>query len=239
MEPSQVDMVLLAGQGLKIFTVVDLVERIFPKTPKEKRFQEAAVVRGLCQYTGVLTGRVAELLLLDANYTSIGIKAISCDHEQGQAVNDAGECDFWLSSNSSKNNDTLQILPVSTTIPTIKTLRGRAIGGRDPELVVVEGSTLDDQSETVIVKHIFSGLQEGDECEIQVEADADRTLVLWTANPRTKEIHGYQLNNPFKELLGGTTKPTQYIQRRFTAGMAAEGFRILPVIKVGTTATRT
>jgi len=233
-DPARIQLVLLAGQGLKIFTVVELVERLFPKIPKETRFQEGAVVRGLCYYTGVLTGasKMRELLLLDANYTSIGIKCVP----QASRIDETR--DFLVSPDASHNTETFQILPVSSTIPTMQTRVGGAAGTGDVCMFIVEGGTLEHQPETIVTKVQLPGLRKDDKFGIRIDVDGNRTLVLWVANPRMKEIHGYQLNNPFKQPVGGNS-PEFFEFDLFRRGIKIEGFRVLPIIKVGAPGTGT
>ena len=64
-----IDIVLLAGQGAKIFTVSEILHKIFPGALYITKYQESTVSQGLSMYTGVLTDvpSCRNLLLLDTN----------------------------------------------------------------------------------------------------------------------------------------------------------------------------
>ena len=52
----QVGLVILAGQGSKVFTIREIIEDLFRGIPLIHHFQETAVVHGLANFTGQING---------------------------------------------------------------------------------------------------------------------------------------------------------------------------------------
>jgi molecular chaperone DnaK (HSP70) len=182
-----VALLLSAGQGAKIFTVRETIERLFPGIPIEARYQENAVSLGLARYTGVLKGVIHDQLLLDAIPTSIAIKCKSLHGESSQIV---------ISTNPLENQITTTLIPRDTTIPTKKSetcvLAGLYQGSVRLAFVELEmgGATTPIIEKDLFLPHEF---------EITVDIDANRTLLVHFSHLHSsKRIETIQLNNFFQ-----------------------------------------
>lgn len=183
--------ILCAGQGLKTFTVREILRDMLSGIPVIDSYQEGAVVRGLCWYTGVLRGEFRErLLLLDTAYRAISVK---CAGSKTEAV----DADFCVQAGSANSEGTFPLLAPSTTVPTFKTEHACVVGEGPVCVVLVESSTLDGEPEEHLAKIDLTDLKRGDRFEIQIDVDANRTIAVWFVMPRQKRVVGYQLNNPF------------------------------------------
>ena len=125
LEPGSVDIVFLAGQGGKIFTVREIIEKLFPNVPIVNRFQETAVIQGLCAYTGVFRGLDPHLLLVDTNYCTIGIKCIDEKPLKSFRLFDP-EAELLISGLEEENTSIGEILSLGTIIPTRKVYECKA-----------------------------------------------------------------------------------------------------------------
>lgn len=212
--PKDIDLVILCGQGTKIFNMMELVEKLFIRTPLITEFQEAAVIRGLCRYSAVLSGQMRDLLLLDANYTSIYTLCNSLDS--------AKDADFVLSTSEEHNNVAKALLPGGTTLPTFHSFRCLVHGEGTATLLVMERGVIENAAEVLIGRIALPRVTDGEIVELSVDCDANRTIVIWVANPQNKTVIGYQLNNDFQEFK--SIDPT----RRF-GGIASQDYRVMPV----------
>lgn len=70
-------LIYLTGQGSKLFIIPQLIQETFLGTPIIDDYQESAVCQGLAQQSGILSGVIKELLLLDNLHSYIDI---FCDH---------------------------------------------------------------------------------------------------------------------------------------------------------------
>lgn len=69
--------IYLTGQGSKLFSVRQLIQKLFPGEELIDQYQEGAVCQGLARQSGILSGNVKELLLLDVFHHNIDVL---CDH---------------------------------------------------------------------------------------------------------------------------------------------------------------
>lgn len=209
LEIEDLDLVFLAGQGAKIFAVREAIERIFPNRPIVNKFQESAVIQGLCVYTGVLLGSHTNLILMDTNYYGIGVRCARIFRKDNlrerrmplslQSRNvDGDEPEFLVSGLENMNENIYPILKLGTTIPTAKQFVGKAndIKNGVLSLKLVETDTSGEV-------HNFLGtvefeIEEGSQFGIQMHVDANNTITirLFTGES-TKKLHAYQLNNFF------------------------------------------
>lgn len=193
------DYILLAGQGSKLFTVREVIERLISerfekKIPIIDSYQESAVVYGLCTYTGVLMGFRKDLLLIDTNYRGIGIKCKEIFDEEGEGP------DVIISPKENENTKTYELMSLNTTIPTFNF-------GRTAAWEKLEGKI------TLPIKFVEIDAEKGEDAEsfigkvdievqgnakpltIYLDCDTNRTIVVSIANPTNKKIENYQLNN--------------------------------------------
>lgn len=184
-----VDLVFLAGQGSKLFTVREVIEKLFPHTPIASTLQETAVVQGLCLYSGVLRGVFQGLLLLDTNYCAIAIKY--------RESADSDDVDFLISGVGEENKLLAEVLPLRTTIPNRKTYSCKATNVKsNVKITVVEINTFG-QVEHPPIGEIEVEVPNDGEFELTVDVDNSRTIYFAIANPATKKIHYYRINNLF------------------------------------------
>lgn len=168
-----INCVVLAGQGAKIFTVRELIERRFPGIHIEQRYQETAVALGMGIYSDVFKGRKKDMLLLDALPTEIGIRcAREVDFETER-------CHIEISSDPEENKLAAVLVPRDTTIPTKSTLvaRLRKVGIQNSSIEFVEiGYRSSDQ--TLIGTVPISGLESEKRFALTADIDANRTIVV-------------------------------------------------------------
>lgn len=69
--------IYLTGQGSKLFSVRRLIQTLFPGEELIDQYQEGAVCQGLARQSGVLSGSIRGLLLLDVFHHCIDVL---CDH---------------------------------------------------------------------------------------------------------------------------------------------------------------
>lgn len=182
-----IDLVLSAGQGAKIFTVRETIERLFPGIPIESKFQENAVSLGLAKYTGVLKGVIRGELLLDALPTTVGVKCKSHD-----------DATLTIATNPFDNVIPFAFLPRDTTIPTQKTemcVLSESYQG-EVHLTFVEisgvGAVIPVAEEVLFLPHEF---------KMTFDVDANRTIFVHLNHRHSGErIRSIQLNNFFRPL---------------------------------------
>jgi molecular chaperone DnaK len=239
--PRDLRLVMLTGQGSKIAPVKAAILDVVGDVPLDDAFQENAVVRGLCQYTGVLSplrGKgIEDLVLVDANYTAVGILGVE-EVWTGSAITDT---DCAVSAGPTENRHFVEILGQGRIIPTIQTasvtVRGPISSGL--ALEVVELSALPGRKPVRIATIPIAPGELSETFEIGIDCDSRRTIVLWIKLPRTREIRGYQINNllldpitskpssRYEQMPDGTTRNNFY-------GLDLRGYTIKPVQKLET-----
>jgi molecular chaperone DnaK (HSP70) len=223
--PLDLCSVILAGQGCKVFTITEMLEQLFVTVPIVTRFQECAVGYGLCKYTGVLSGFEKDLLLLDANYTTLELRCHSLLTSKRHESPDAS-----VSGDVSLNSKHLLLLEAGTTIPTrtscLLKVKDPVAGG--VTLTVVErGNTGDDKVWPVAELRIDA--EKGDILELLVDCDASRTLLLHCKVPSKRKLHTFQLNNPYYRRIATHIDAADWrAERRFKT----EGYAIMPLVRV-------
>jgi molecular chaperone DnaK (HSP70) len=181
-----ITLALSAGQGAKIFTVRETIERLFPGVPIESRYQENAVSLGLAKYTGVLKGVIHDELLLDTLPTSVGLRCKYLSDISSRIV---------ISTDPVENQVVAAFVPRDTTIPTRRTqacvLTGSYRG--KVKLAFVELET-DGATTPIIEKELLLPI----EFEVTFDIDANRTLLVHFDHSRSRQrIESIQLNNFF------------------------------------------
>ena len=116
---SKFDAIYLCGQGCKIFTIRELIEKEFPNIPIIDKFKENAVINGLAEYSNVLYYRYNEnadyrsrevnKLLVDTIGYTIGLKCKETGSEENFAT---------ISTNQDENLDITTFIENPTTLPT-------------------------------------------------------------------------------------------------------------------------
>lgn len=174
--PSDINLVFLAGQGSKIFTVEEIIKNLFPSTPIYSKFQESAVVRGLCVQSGVLVGLIKDVLLLSA--TNRGIAIACMPNSEKVPINDLDYVEYIISQDEKENTSLRNILSTGRTVPTkVSLLIGiKRIEGDAVKLKLFEKSNSDEEYnyelKEIEVKLISSVI------EIIVDIDAHRKTIF-------------------------------------------------------------
>jgi molecular chaperone DnaK len=193
---ARIDFVLLTGQGSKVFTVREAIDRLGLDVPMVSELQESAVVRGLGQQTGVLNGERKDLLLLDVMHQALGIR---CAGQDGDLP--------VLSRDPAANTRFLQIVRSGQVIPTARLRRVLVTGGQQPlRLDVTEVTGVTAEPERVALIDIVTGQDEA-LLDVALDIDANRTVVLAVQEvdresgaPRAGGwAAAYQLTNPHLE----------------------------------------
>jgi molecular chaperone DnaK (HSP70) len=213
LEPKHINYVLLAGQGSKIFTVPDIITRLFPNTSVIDKFQENAVVQGLSIQAANLRGYLhGDFLLLDSTYTSIGIKCMKIN--PSKPLNEAGndmvsfnvlsedDISCIVSEKDEDNVETLIVLREGQSIPTVKrrSIELLAKNSRQINLKVVEVSAEGKEYNIGSIRiHVDTFPFY---LELVLDCEADRIIKLWLRNPICNEILGFRINNFYYSQFG-------------------------------------
>lgn len=189
---NKIDAIVLAGQGAKVFTVQEILKEMFIGVPVISDYQENAVVTGLCKYSGVFLGREGSVLLVDINYTAIGISCPDIAAITGylfQAPRDI----------EANDKQVFEVLPLNTNIPTLRwydvhfrDCRGKTI----IKLLEISPAHMGEEY-SEIGNIIIEAEQSITSLYLIVSVDANRTIVVSIANPISNEVHEYQINNFF------------------------------------------
>ena len=167
-----IDLIVSAGQGAKIFTVTELLDRLFADIPREVTFQENAVVLGLGRYTGVIAGCTSDTLLLDTLPTTVAVLCSKISDETAMTDRTA----FFISRDAHKNKLAFALVPRDSTIPTRRLYSGNAIGGLGTALTVTLVEV--DMSGEIIPIGYFETQLNDEPFEILCEVDANRSILV-------------------------------------------------------------
>ncbi|WP_067886010.1 Hsp70 family protein [Actinomadura chibensis] len=188
-DPDAPPLVLLAGQGTKIFTVREQLAAADLGGEVVDHFQETAVVQGLGSQAGVLTGTVKNTLLLDLTRRGIGVR---CADRRGDPP--------LVTGDPAADREIMPVVEPFTTIPTKRTesVRLAPPGGASPRalqvaLQVVE--YLGEDVEVVGTVPVETGPR-GRIVEVTVDIDANATIAVSVPGLDGRERHR-QLNNFF------------------------------------------
>jgi molecular chaperone DnaK (HSP70) len=205
--PKDIDYVLLAGQGSKIFTIAEIIARLFTNISVIDKFQENAVVQGLSAQAGILNGSfsVRRYLLLDSTYTSIGVKCVT-----NKPDSEEEEIDCIVSPKDEDNLETLIVLGNSISIPNqkIKNIKVSAKNRDKVSLKIVEVSA--DGREYLIGSIGICPIMTSLNLELLLDCDSNRTINLWLRKPDSNEILGFQVNNFFNQHTFGKSLPFSF-----------------------------
>ncbi|MGO9077536.1 MAG: Hsp70 family protein [Streptosporangiaceae bacterium] len=203
--PERAPLVLLAGQGTKIFTVREQLEALELGAEFITHFQETAVIHGLGRQAGVLSGTVRSVLLLDLLHRSIGIRCLpkkeGTTHTRDElhaspSPDTASEEDpVEIGSDPKQNTATYEIdNPPIKAIPTIRTVLARlAATGREP--VAIDLVEFLDGRPDPIGRVLVPGSPASRDVELTIDVDANTTIVLEVKDLGSGKVHRYQLNN--------------------------------------------
>ncbi len=193
----KVSMVLLAGQGSKIFTVAEVIDKVFGAVPVIRGFQETAVAQGIARQAGILGGEVRDNLLLDAIPNSIAIRCASSEAwRPGRATKRGSNVRIVVSADPSENREIHPIVEFSTTIPH----HARCV------IVPAKEEMADLALEFVEVGNLDQGVVGLGSISIRIPAqigyamfnvniDANRTIIITVRDDDRKELRIFQVNN--------------------------------------------
>jgi molecular chaperone DnaK (HSP70) len=199
------DLVLLAGQGAKIFTVREAIETALGDARPEfiDQFQELAVVHGLASYSQVMQGHAKDLLLLDLTHRGL---AIECPQLHGGGR---------------------MLLDRLTTIPTKRSeiLLFDAPAGTPLTCTIVERSKTAD--ETVPIGQITVPAPRNDRdlgLEFALNIDANSMILLSVTDAAAQWRADYQLNQLYRH-----ADPLRPGER---ANLLLDGWTLSPIHKL-------
>lgn len=206
--PTDIDLVLLSGQGAKIVTVAEVLRNAVPGVEVIDRYQELAVVRGLALQVGVLTGTVKDILLLDLTHHAIGFRA--------QLVDDGSA--FHKISNSPDHTETM--LTKHETIPCYRK-ETYVFSGPDDELML---TIVEDAGSKDIEIGVIRFPAPGPEVvlTITIDTDANSSLIL-SVHDRTNGVYrSFQLNHHHRDPVA-TVRATTPVLTRPTIKISYDG----------------
>jgi molecular chaperone DnaK len=195
--PERLDFILLAGQGSKVFTVREVLERRLPDVRVIREFQDTAVVRGLAHQTGILNGERKDLLLLDVLHEGLGIRCSKLDGTMPVVSRDPAE-----------NRRFLRIVEPGKVIPAARFERVTVAGepARPLRLTVAEVTGLTEEAMEVAEIEVVTAAPRA-VLDVAFDIDENRTIVLAVSErdgATMEPLEGgaaaaYQLTNPHLE----------------------------------------
>lgn len=183
--PDVFDLILIAGQGAKIFTVREALAGAIAHKRLDSSLQESAVISGLALQVGVLTGTVRDLLLLPMRQRGLGVAVAGLDRV-GRAT---------IAADRSGNMYGYLVMRAQNTIPA---RRGDVVfidatGGR-VVIDIVEEPFLGSE-ECEVIGNITVTMPSADALqEAQVTFDVDVTGVVIVQVAVGRDNHVWQVN---------------------------------------------
>lgn len=233
-------VVLLAGQGSKIFTVREELDRFGHEARYVAQFQETAVAYGLGWQAGVLSGAVHDMLLLDLLSVGIGVRCVepstyirdgvivSPTYRRSMYSSDSRETPVVISSNSAENKKECPLVTADSTIPTLRWEMARLSSSPDKPvcLEIVENRK---GVVTKIGDIIVPGHHQDRDVDVICDIDAGNTVTVEIVDSTLRECRRFQLNNLYRLPPPYLTEQYQDLQR-----LLAEGYAFYPVQPVDT-----
>lgn len=183
-------VVLLAGQGTKIFTVREQIENVLPGVPVLSKYQETAVAQGLGLQCGVLTGGNKDVLLLNALRFGLGVRCQNVDtRERDSKV----LSEHTVSPDPTLNREVIEMLDPSSTIPAHR-FEGLRLTGRPGTLHELEIVELPLSADLVFGR--IPVVATGNKVELSVDVDANGIVIFIVEDLNNDVRTGYQLNGP-------------------------------------------
>ncbi|MEV6399749.1 Hsp70 family protein [Streptomyces sp. NPDC051907] len=191
-----IDVVLLSGQGGKIFTVRESLEEILGDVEFVATYQDLAVSQGLALYSSLLSGSKAARdgavpLLLDLSHRGIGVTCTSA--ADGTSAN-------RMKKSPDAHGVGRVLLERLTTIPTQRSELFSFVGRAGAEVVlpVVERSKTS-REDVEIGRIAFPVKQKEVDVELTIEIDANSAILLRVADLTNRTLRRYQLNQYFRD----------------------------------------
>jgi molecular chaperone DnaK (HSP70)/uncharacterized caspase-like protein len=208
---SPIDLVLMTGQGSKIFTIAEALQEAAIGGEWIWRYQELAVVQGLAKYAQVLQGQSGDTLILDLAHRGVGIRCTPVEDEANDQFSADGPrhdpvwapwadraSGIWKKQ-AKADTEVHVILKRLTMIPTKHSLMMRFTGGQDElmRLPVIERSkTSDDDVDIGIIEFSAPGQQV--ELEIAIEEDSGGVIALQVHDWSNSTVFIAQLNQRYR-----------------------------------------
>jgi molecular chaperone DnaK (HSP70) len=226
--PCNVDVVVIAGQGGRLYSVIERLRTVVPNVHIDDRYQETGVIRGLALYSGVLQGKSkVKALLLDALYRGVAIRCHRLRKSDESFV-------AAISTKSAMNIEGVTLLSPGVMVPTQSELEF-VVFGESAETMQIEFAEQLPGSSKVLepLGQVSVGpVKDGTRLRFIGSVDADRTVVVYVANMDAETVTCHVLNNFFAServtASGATSLP-----------LSIENFRLLnprSVAQDGTTA---
>ncbi len=187
--------VMLAGQGAKIYTVSQLLKRLFPNTPIVSEYQEQAVVRGLGAYSGVLAGARRDVVLLDLLHHAVLLRC----HDPNPSDE---EIDVVISTECGANGLAFELFEANRMVPARNVFQVKVTGPGSVRLEFDE-SSVSDQNTSLSSLSIDAAHCSGP-LYLVVDADANKTVVVRVFSEAFELLQEQQLTNLFLEEQGAS-----------------------------------
>jgi molecular chaperone DnaK len=190
-------IVLLAGQGTKIFTVREQIEDLLPGVRIISNYQETAVAQGLGMQAAVLTGKYRDILLLNSLQYGVGMRLLGPNDPDLQHHNSENlrttprHRSHELDPFSEYEGGLISVISPSATIPTRRSeFFTDLTPGATYELEMVE-LPLSANSTFGRIKIVPSG--KAIECSIDVDAGSEVQITILDSEMGRRET--YRLEN--------------------------------------------
>ncbi|MEV6303304.1 Hsp70 family protein [Actinoplanes sp. NPDC051861] len=221
---TDLDLILLAGQGAKIFTVREELAKLFPQVAVESTYQETAVVLGLARQSRMVSGVEGSALLLDLTHRGLGFR-----------YTPAGETEHGLraAKDGRGGSELVTLVERSSTIPAMRSEVVSFAGRADEPLriEVVERSRLSAVRPGAAPEHLTIGELEvpaaGSEVDVAIEFHLDHRNVfsVLVEDMTNRHLHDVQLSHLYHRR--GSMKFVQRVRR------VLDGWTVHPLRQIG------
>jgi molecular chaperone DnaK (HSP70) len=189
------EVIMLAGQGTKFFSLMDRIQKLFPGILLVDRYQDTAVIRGLGAYLRTLNPAEAmreRPLLLNVMGRALGVM------HRGEAKEKDGKIYLEVGGAAELNNLTREFIESDDVIPTKRSVRLLFSAGS--ELMCLNLTEkfggMSASLGTIILRRASNSVEA---VEITADIDANFTISLEIAKLGDSAKQAFQLNNYFLE----------------------------------------
>lgn len=180
----KIEGVFLTGQGGKIFIINEVIGKCLPNIPIIETYAENAVSMGLAKQSGVLTGAISELLLLDCYNASLSIK---CKEIKGTGKNQQTIISCLSSENAQHmtliRKDTFVLYKSSLSIQIENSVNHDFI-----DIEVMESTYLDKGFSSLGCCHLpLDCKRNKTELRLTIDVDANAVVIISFKNNETNE----------------------------------------------------
>lgn len=189
-DSDQSAVILLAGQGSKIFTIRKELEALELGAKYVSKYQETAVAYGLGWQASVLSGGARDILLLDLSHAGVGVRCKTT----AENIGEESFAPMLVSNEPDANGEIYWIIHPDTTIPYASGSRIRLVGRPGDQF----GMEMVERQRGVTVKIgtiTLPGYAEERLVDMIVDVDAGNTVTVTIDDHMLRELRRFQLNN--------------------------------------------